>query len=163
MQYGGRRWRELKIMKIKTYHKQAFSIAFFMAVAALQLSCTMMDSSGPGKAGKEVIKFYSAANPGPWASEAADHDVSITITRVNDSKVINVQVPFAKNRERKHYVEAILLLDAKKNELQKRSFERGFGEEGARFEVPDSFNEPVFVVVKCNLHDMWERLVDWSE
>jgi hypothetical protein len=43
------------------------------------------------------------------------------------------------------------------------SSNKGFGEEGARFEVPDNFNEPVFVAVKCNLHDMWGKLVDWSD
>ena len=150
------------MMKIKTYTKNAFFM-ILIPVTALHISCTMSDRSGQGGNGKNEIKFYSAADPGVWESKAADHDVDITITHVNDKKFINVQVPFAKNREKKHYVEAILLLDANRKELQKKSFDRGSGEEGASFEVPDSFNAPVTVVIKCNLHDMWEKPVDWNE
>ena len=150
------------MMKTETYSKKAL-FTVLITIVALQISCTVSDKSGQGSEGKAEVKFYSAADPGVWKSQVVDHDVDITITRVNDKKVINVQVPFAKNRQKKHYVEAILLLDANKNELQKKSFNKGFGEEGAQFEVPDNFNEPVFVVVKCNLHDMWEKLVDWSE
>ncbi len=136
-------------------------IIILVSIAAIEISCGWGDKSGQD--GKNEIKFYSAADPGVWESKAADHDVDITITRVNDKKYINVQVPFAKNREKKHYVEVILLLDANRKELQKKSFDRGSGEEGARFEVPDSFNDPVTVVIKCNLHDMWEKPVDWND
>jgi desulfoferrodoxin (superoxide reductase-like protein) len=137
--------------------------AVFMAVVAVQLSCTMSDDQGQEGGGKKEVRFFSAANPGVWESKAAEHDAEITITRVNDKKVVNVQVPFARDRQKKHYVEAILLLDASKKELQKKAFTKGFGEEGASFEVPVDFNEPVYIVVKCNLHGMWEKLVDWNE
>ncbi|HOT45053.1 MAG TPA: desulfoferrodoxin family protein [Spirochaetota bacterium] len=137
-------------------------IIILMTVAAMEISCGSGDRSGQDEEAG-TVRFYSAADPGKWESKAADHDVEITITRVNDRKYINVHVPFAKNREKKHYVEAILLLDANRKELQKKSFARGSGEEGARFEVQDSFNDPVTVVIKCNLHDMWEKQVDWNE
>lgn len=134
--------------------------------AVMQCSCNMSDTSGPG-GGADVrageVRYYSAADPGVWESRVEDHDADITVIRVNDTKVINVHVPFTNKREKKHYLEAIVLLDSNKKQLQKKSFEKGFGEEGAKFEVPADFNEQVYVVIKCNLHDMWEKPVDLSE
>lgn len=149
------------VMKARTINGITISIMFLMS-AVFVLSCSGGGGSGQDDA-KTEVRFYSAADPGVWASQAANHDTGITITRMNDKKYISVLVPFSKNRERKHYVEAILLLDANRKELQKKAFATGSGDEGATFEVPDNFNSPVTVVIKCNLHDMWEKPVDWSE
>jgi desulfoferrodoxin (superoxide reductase-like protein) len=134
-----------------------------IAIGALQLSCAVSDRPAGDTVGTNEVQFYNAADPGPWESKAAEHDIEITVTRVNESKILDVQVPFAKNREKKHYIEAIVILDVNRNELKKKSFDRKRGEAGAKFEFPENFTDPVYVVVKCNLHDMWEKVVDWSE
>jgi desulfoferrodoxin (superoxide reductase-like protein) len=137
--------------------------AALASFAMVQMSCTMSDKPAVEKTEKSEVKFYSAADPGMWESKAAEHDVDITITKVNDKKILNVRVPFAKDRDKRHYIEAIVLLDANRNELQKKSFHKSSGDDGAQFEVPADFNTPVYVVMKCNLHDMWEKLVTWDE
>jgi desulfoferrodoxin (superoxide reductase-like protein) len=60
-------------------------------------------------------------------------------------------------------VEVIVVLDLERKELKKLSFEKGKPAKGAKFEFPANFNKSVYVVMKCNKHDMWEKLVDWSE
>jgi len=123
------------------------------------ISCS--DSGGDSERNRVV--FYSAANPGIWESQAADHEPEVTITRVNDRKVLNVNVPFTRKKEKDHYVEVIVILDLERKELKKMSFGRGKMVRNVRFDFPDNFNKPVYVVMKCNKHDMWEKLVDWSE
>jgi desulfoferrodoxin (superoxide reductase-like protein) len=109
------------------------------------------------------VAFYSAANPGIWTSQAADHEPEVTITRVDDRKILSVNIPFTKKKEKNHYVEVIVILDLDRKELKKVSFEKGRAYKGAKFDFPDNFNTPIYVVMKCNKHDMWEKLVDWSE
>jgi desulfoferrodoxin (superoxide reductase-like protein) len=131
--------------------------------AAVQFSCAADEKSGGTIAEKNEVPFYSTASPGIWKSQAVDHEVEVTVTRINDRKTINVQIPFAKKKEKNHYVEVIVILDLKRKELQKKSFEKGGAENGASFDFPAEFNSPVYVVMKCNLHDMWEKLVDLNE
>jgi desulfoferrodoxin (superoxide reductase-like protein) len=131
--------------------------------ASVQFSCAANDKSGGTIVEKSEVPFYSAASPGIWKSQSIDHEAEITITRINDRKTLNVQIPFAKKKEKNHYVEVIVILDLKRKELQKKSFEKGGAENGATFDLPADFNSPVYVVMKCNLHDMWEKLVDWNE
>jgi hypothetical protein len=60
------------------------------------ISCS--DSGSDSERNKVV--FYSAANPGIWESQAADHEPEVTVTRVDDSKILNVNIPFARKREK---------------------------------------------------------------
>lgn len=132
--------------------------------AVMQLSCTVIDKSGEQTGGKSgVVTFYSPASPGIWESQAADHDPEIVITRIDDRKTINVTIPFAQQKDPRHYVEAIVVLDLQRKELKKMSFDRKRQGKGAAFDFPADFNEPVYVIMKCNKHGMWEKLVDWSE
>lgn len=123
-------------------------------------ACTVSDQSGAGSVSPGVVKFHSAENPGIWESKIDEHDAEIMVTLLNDKKIINIQVPFAKKKEKNHYVEAIILLDQNKKEIRKKSFESGYGEEGAQFELQADYNQPLSVVIKCSAHDMWEKPVD---
>lgn len=140
--------------------------AIFAALSAIALaalaSCGDESDTAGGTKQHEVV-FYSAANPGPWIEQAADHEPEIIITRVDDRKILNVNVPFAQRKERNHFVEVVVILDSKRKELKKVTFQKGRSHKGAQFDFPEDFNAPVYVVMKCNKHDMWEKLVDWSE
>jgi desulfoferrodoxin (superoxide reductase-like protein) len=139
-----------------------FPLALLTVVTVFVSACVPTDRESntpqPGE-----VPFHSAVNPGVWESQVADHEPVVTVTDLNDRKVLNVQVPFSQKRDHHHYVEAILLLDQKRKELQKKTFDSGSGAGGAVFELPGDYNSRVYVVVKCNLHDMWEKPVDWSE
>ncbi len=130
-----------------------------MLLSALILSCS--DSGGifgGGEKGK-VQKFYSADEPGRWESQAVDHDIVVSI--IEDAKGkrgIEVFVPFTKEKNEQHYVEAIVLLDEKNHELAKKTFKRG--EKALTiFEITDKIRFPVYVVSKCNMHEMWRKKV----
>jgi desulfoferrodoxin (superoxide reductase-like protein) len=138
------------------------NILLFMIPGILSWAIISCTDSGTGTE-KNEIKFYSAAHPGIWTSQAADHEPEVTITRVDDRKILNVNIPFARQKEKNHYVEVIVILDLDRKELKKVSFQKGRASKGAKFDFPDNFHTPVYVVMKCNKHDMWEKLVDWSE
>jgi desulfoferrodoxin (superoxide reductase-like protein) len=146
----------------KTMRKEAHIISALVISAALLSSCTGTDKPGSEPIGQNNgKKYFTVSDPGVWEQKAAEHDIEITISRVNDKKILEVHVPFAKNREINHYIEAIAVIDKDEKEIQVKRFKRGFGDEGAKFEFPEDFNEPVSVLVKCSLHDMWVKPVDW--
>jgi desulfoferrodoxin (superoxide reductase-like protein) len=127
--------------------------------ASFITSCS--DSGGifSGDEKGKIQKFYSADEPGRWEAQAADHDIQVSI--IEDAKGkrgIEVFVPFTKERNEQHYVEAIVLLDEKNRELAKRSFKRG--EKAITiFEITDKIKFPVYVVSKCNMHEMWRKKI----
>ena len=139
---------------------QYFKISLCMVIQLVfMLSCS--DSGGifgDSEKGK-IQKFYSADEPGRWEAQAADHDIQATIIEDAKGKMgIEVFVPFTKEGSEQHYVEAIVLLDEKNHELAKRSFKRG--EKAITiFEITDKIKFPVYVVSKCNMHEMWRKKV----
>ena len=139
-----------------------YQIIFITLLTVATISCSDSGNPNKGVSNPEAVRFRSAEYPGKWKAKADEHNVDIKISTVNNKKIINVQVPFAKQRNRRHYVEAIMLVDASGKELQKKAFKTGYGEKGARFQVPEDFRDTVFVVIKCNLHDMWEKEVEWE-
>ena len=120
---------------------KSYQIVLIILLAVATISCA--DSNRPNKGinGPGAVRFHSANDPGKWEAKADKHDVDINVSTMNNKKIINVQVPFAKLRNRRHYVEVILLVDANGKELQKKTFKTGYGERGARFEVPEDFTE----------------------
>ena len=138
-----------------------FALLSVIALAGLA-SCTDSGDNDGGIKRNDVV-FYSAAAPGPWIEQAADHEPEIIITRTDDRKTLNINVPFAQRNEKNHFVEVAVILDMKGKELKKFSFVKGRSHKGAQFDFPENFNTPVYVVIKCNKHDMWEKLVDWNE
>lgn len=132
-------------------------------VSAGFFSCTdtggMFDDNGKAK----VQKYYSADEPGLWVAQAVDHDVKVSIIEdAKGQKGIEVFVPFTMAMNQEHYVEMFLLLDDKDREIAKKRFKRG---EKAMtiFPITDKTRFPVYVVAKCNMHDMWRKKVTGIE
>jgi len=119
----------------------------------------LFDDTGKAKG----QKYYSADEPGKWEPQAADHDVKVTIIEdAKGKKGIEVSVPFASEMNEQHYVEGIALLDEKNKQLAAVRFKRG--EKAVTiFPVTDKIRLPVYVVAKCNMHDMWRKKVTGDE
>jgi desulfoferrodoxin (superoxide reductase-like protein) len=144
--------------------KQVFCFivfAFMMLTAALS-SCSDSGGISGGGAFKDQ-KFYSAAEPGRWESQAADHDVSVKfIEDAKGTKGVEVSVPFARAMSQDHYVEAIALMDGKNREIAIKRFKRGEKAE-ALFAIPAGTKYPLYVVSRCNMHDMWRKKITGTE
>lgn len=138
----------------------------FAAALLLLSSCTDMGSGLPGMKGKPSWsgnqKFYSAAEPGKWVPFAADHEPECLVAEEKGTRRIEVSVRFTRRRDPAHYVEAILLLNANRKELAKKSFKRGERAE-AMLEIPGDAKYPLYVVSKCNRHGMWEKKIEGRE
>jgi desulfoferrodoxin (superoxide reductase-like protein) len=133
-------------------------IGLLLACVSLLASCSNSGGIFGGGQGK-IQKFYSSDEPGRWEAQAADHDIQASI--IEDAKGkrgIEVFVPFTKERNEQHYVEAIVLLDEKNNQLAKKTFKRGERAETI-FEITDNIKFPVYVVSKCNMHEMWRKKI----
>ncbi len=130
----------------------------FLAAALLSLSCADSGGEAPGVVNDR--KFYSAAQPGKWAPQVADHEPQCRMfSDDRGGKRIEVSVRFGRRGDPRHYVEAILLLDADRKELAKKSFKRGERAE-VILVIPGGAAFPLYVVSKCNKHDMWERKIE---
>ena len=128
--------------------------------AALAGLASCADSGGDRPGMTPDRKFYSAVDPGKWAPFAGDHEPECrVVTGEGGGKRIEAKVRFTRRRDPGHYVEAILLLDADRNEVAKKSFNRGERAE-ALLEVPPGARYPLYVVAKCNRHGMWEKKIE---
>lgn len=105
-------------------------------------------------------KFFSKDNPGIWKDYKDDHDIKVTVKKEKYRKIIQVNVPMKVTPE--HYIEVIVLQDYKGKELESKSYKRG-ETPVAEFFVPAEFKEPVTIIGKCNLHDMWQTKVNLSQ
>ena len=98
---------------------------------------------------------------GKWENEANDHVPQVRTTVESDLRVLIVDVPLDGTSIPLHYIEAIILTDHNKRELQKVTFTKGNRRAAARFTLQADHRSFVYVIVKCNLHDMWEKRVVW--
>jgi desulfoferrodoxin (superoxide reductase-like protein) len=138
-------------------------IAAALATAVSLLSCT--DSGGQlDEAGKaQVQKYFSADDPGKWADQAVDHEIKVGIIEdAKGKKGIEVSVPFTSGMNEQHYVEAMALTDEKGKQLDAVRFKRG-EKANTIFPVTGKVKFPVYVVAKCNMHDMWRKKVTGTE
>ncbi len=136
------------------------AITTCIAMVALCVSVAT-SCSDTGKSSGKIQLFYSADEPGRWEAQAFDHEVQAVI--VEDAlgkRGIEVSVPL--ETDEKHYIEAIVLLDGNNRELAKKTFKRG---EKAKtiFEISDKIKFPVYIVSKCNMHEMWRKKVEGTE
>jgi len=113
----------------------------------IQWSCT-----GRSKPTEEP-KFYSSDNPGKWEVQEPFHIPKVTYKKGSNNDQVNVVVPLQVSPE--HYIEVILLTDGNHRELAKKSLRRSESPE-ATLDVPSENHSKLYVVIKCNLHDMWE-------
>lgn len=132
-------------------------------LSSIQISCSYLDDFfGDNDAGK-VQKYYSSEQPGKWSAQAGDHDLEITIIEdAKGKKGIEVSVPFTRERDERHYVEVIAIEDQKGREIAIQRFNRG-DRALALFEVTDRIKFPVYAVAKCNMHDMWRKIIVGNE
>ena len=111
--------------------------------------------------GKYNVNIYNKDNAGKWNEEADDHIPIVKINTDDEHKTISVKIPLKGKTIPLHYIEAIILTDHNKRELQKKVFPRGNRSAAGVFKLPLEYRSFVFVIVKCNLHDMWEKRVVW--
>ena len=146
--------------------KKLFNIILLLSLSGIVLttSCKEMDDSRSESEMTPLdrITFYSSSNPGKWKDLPDDHTPVYTVTVEKDQKVITVVVPFNGTTSPIHYIETIILLDHNRKELQKVTFPRGNRTASAVFKLPKDYVSFVYVVAKCNLHDMWEKKVYWE-
>lgn len=102
-------------------------------------------------------KFYSADTPGKWVNQESTHLPQITQTSEGGKSKILVSVPLTQSPG--HYIEVILLTDANHKELAKKSLKRS-ELPTASFDAPGRNYDKLYVVIKCNLHDMWETEIN---
>lgn len=96
-------------------------------------------------------KYHTPTNPGAWESKAKEHNVSV---RYLSADTIEVTVPLQSSIQPRHYIEVILLQDEKEKEIAVQHFKPSYIPAKAEFRLPDS-TKPYYIVIKCNLHDMW--------
>lgn len=155
---------------MKIYYENALKI-LFPAFSVFFLTCNFFSGSGEPSKDTETlqgdgVKFHTAEKTGSWKKQAADHVPSYTISYEEHDgkkfKIITAKIPFSGSIAPLHYVEALILADYNHNELQKASFHRGNQKAAAVFRLPADHRSHVFIIAKCNLHDMWETRVDWD-
>jgi desulfoferrodoxin (superoxide reductase-like protein) len=136
--------------------------------ASLVFAMTLLSCTDPGglfddEDSMKAQKFFSADKPGKWQDQAVDHDVKVSI--IEDAKGkrgIEVSVPFTSEMNEQHYVEGIALLDEKDRQIASKRFKRG--EKAVTiFPITDKIRFPVYVVAKCNMHDMWRKMITGKE
>jgi desulfoferrodoxin (superoxide reductase-like protein) len=106
-------------------------------------------------------EFLSLENPGPWKEQPSiplTHIPQYTVSKNDTAKIISVTVPL--NVDRRHYIEAIILLDGSFKELRKKNLDRG-ETPAAVFNLPLDFKDKVYIMIKCSQHDMWIAPVNW--
>jgi len=103
--------------------------------------------------------LHSYKKPGKWKNYKYDHTPMIKKTiktnQLTQKKYYEILVSIAFTTKKTHYVEKIFLTNFRIKELQSQSFKRD--------EIPETiFNLPAnakglyYIVIKCNLHDMWQ-------
>lgn len=149
-------------------------LCLLMAMTALLAinSCSSKEDDEKLKRLRELgmVEFFSEADPGKWKDHTGDHVPQCKVTfekpktfNKDDkgTRVIEVTVPFNGSEYPLHYTEAIILLDHNRKELQKTTFKRGNRKATALFRIPGDYKSFVYVVQKCNMHDMWIQQVSW--
>jgi desulfoferrodoxin (superoxide reductase-like protein) len=152
------------------YYARVLKI-LFPAFAVFFLTCNFFSSSKDTSKDTETlqgdgVKFHTAEKTGTWKKQASDHVPLYAISYEEHDgkkyKIIMERIPFKGAIAPLHYVEALILTDYNHNELQKVSFHRGNQNATAVFRLPMDHKSHVFIIAKCNLHDMWEARVDWD-
>lgn len=113
-----------------------------------------------------INNYHSDQNPGKWKDQAIDHVPQFkTIYNKKDKKNISIKVniPFMGTRAPLHYIETIILADHNHNEMQKVDFLMGNEDAQAVFMLPKDYKSYIYIISKCNLHDMWEARVDLDD
>jgi len=137
---------------------------FLLGLIATAFFITCSNDQGEIKHMKQTIKgpvFYDKNYTGDWKNEAKNHVPQYHVKITDKEKIITVMAPFKGSLSPLHYIEAILLLDHNHKEIAKKTFQRGTPQASAIFKLKKDYKSFVYVVLKCNLHDMWEAKITW--
>lgn len=96
-------------------------------------------------------KYHTQTNPGAWESKAKEHQINIAYLSPD---TIEVSIPLQSTMQPRHFIEAIVLQDDKEKEIAVRHFKPSYIPAKAEFSLPDA-TRSYYIVIKCNLHDMW--------
>lgn len=108
---------------------------------------------------QKLENFRTKNKPGKWKKEANSHVPQVTVKKKEKNYEIHVIVPFIGTSTPVHYIETIILLNHHYKELQKVTFNTGNSTATTVFKIPRTYKSYLWVVAKCNLHDMWKKQV----
>lgn len=100
-------------------------------------------------------KFLSAEKPDNWGEHKGTHVPFVEASRDSFHKIwtIKATVPFVGNNQ--HYIEHIILVNHRSAERQKKNLGRGTANPLAQFSYKEKEGEKLYVLAKCNMHDIW--------
>lgn len=106
-------------------------------------------------------RFFSKNNPGKWKKLSNTHSPKFEIKIEDDKKIIHAYTTLKGKINPVHYIETIILADHTLKELDKKRFIKGKQSSVAKFTLAKEYKSYVFLISKCNQHDMWITRVDW--
>jgi len=98
-------------------------------------------------------KFHTEEKPGKWGPLSETHIPVVKLEKSNDLLNINVRLNFPQTGN--HYAETIVLADHTRKEIDNVKF-KSHQPAIADFTLPGNYRSKLYVILKCNLHDMWE-------
>jgi desulfoferrodoxin (superoxide reductase-like protein) len=111
---------------------------------------------------KEIPKFHTYEKEGYWKDKGHDHVPIITFINKEEG-IIEVVVPLKPTKKPRHYIEVIALMQGEKNQVEAKKFKYSFEKAKAQFKLPDPEARDYWIMVKCNLHDMWKEAIPFDD
>jgi hypothetical protein len=108
--------------------------------------------------------YFTPENPGKWKDRVAEHEILVREGRVYSQgkkqlRELLVRVPL--EGDDRHYLEAAVAMDhSLKREFDKVSFAPRTAKYEFKLTVPADSPNAIYVVIKCNQHDMWLARVE---
>lgn len=130
-------------------YMQILSRMMFLAVFALYFNCGETEHA-------DIPKYHTEDESGIWTVQAENH---VPVIKWLNSNTIEVRVGFNPTVNPRHYIETIVLMKGKRTQVDARKFEPSQSIPVAEFSIPN-VDDDYWVIVKCNLHDMWKAKVE---
>lgn len=108
--------------------------------------------------------YFTPENPGKWKGRAPEHAIYVRDGRIYSQgkkklRELIVNVPL--EGDERHYLEAGIAMDhSLKKEFDKVSFAPKSPQYSFKLVVPADSRNAIYVVIKCNQHDMWLKRVE---
>lgn len=107
---------------------------------------------------KKSPKYHTPDNEGLWPGKSKTHIPKLQFIGAEKER-IKVTVPLKPTYSPRHYIEVIVLMQGGRKQIAVKSFKLDLKEPEATFKLPDPSRNDYYVIVKCNLHDMWRTKV----
>lgn len=121
-------------------------------------------STAPATSQIPADAYFTPENPGKWKERAPEHVIDVRDGRIYSQgkqklRELIIHVPL--EGDDRHYLEVAIAMD---HSLKKEYDKVTFAPKTAKFEfkltVPGDSPNAVFVIIKCNQHDMWLKRVE---